>query len=281
MSVDISTIFERSMIKNTINLFNTSNNSTFFKDYFGKDVKKFVISSDKTLAVALSYSDSTITIIDLMNLTKFEPTTNLIKPLDVLISNDNNYLYIICRNSNLLYKVSTSTSSTTVTSIQLSLYPKKLVANSDFSKIYCAGYTNKIDVVNTSTFLISNTIKLSLDYFYYRILDFKISNDNTKLIYSSKYNGLIELIDLATNTSSNIQLITLNPRINMKNFVFSSDSSTIYVIALNLKNTVLYKLSTTGNVLSIVSAITFSSSRITDLLLSADGNSLYLLDKIN
>lgn len=281
MSTIIPTLFEESGLDNSLNLINTTNNETFYKSNAGIDVRNIILSSDKTLAVTLSFIDDKITIFDLTNLTKQQTITSIRKPLDAVISDDNDFLYVVCNNDLSIYKVPLNNPSGTITSINLSFYPKRIITNSDNSILYCAGNTNVVQAINTTTFTITSTISLGGNKNHFDLANFMISSDNSLLIYGSKEKGLLEIVNLQNNTTNTINLTTYSSTIKIVDFTISADVSIIYVLTLDGKNSIIFKISTTGNILTVVNQLSYINTRLKGLVISLSDTSLYLINSKN
>ena len=243
--------------------------------------RNIILSSDKTLAVTLNFVDNKLTIFNLTDLMKKQIIINIEKPIDAVFSDDNEFLYVICNNSTAIYKIPLYDYNKSTTSIDLSFYPQKIRSNSDNSILYCAGNTNIIQTINTDTFLVADTINLGNSKSDFNLANFIISNDNSLLIYASKKKGLLEIINLKNNNTSTINLTTYSSTIKIVDFTLSLDGSIIYVLTLDEKNSIIFKISTTGNNLTVVNQLSYLNTRLKGLIISLRGDPLYLINSKN
>ncbi len=272
-------IIENGLIASMINLFDTSNNTNTLKYNAGDQVIKILINTAKTHMVSISKFDSTIKYYNLVTSTLDLVITSIKQPINGIISNDGNYLYILTQESYELYRIDLTAPTPTITSITLSITPEMLVTDSLDSKLYLVSYASLLSVVDTATFTESSTITLYTNGLPYMLADFKITSDDSTLIILDIRARQITTIVLATNTVRDFSMNPYAANIYLMSSVLSSDNSTLYVLGRYRTFGYILKFSLSNGILNYL-AFQSNPTRIVSIALSTDETILYMLNSI-
>lgn len=272
-------IIENSIRQNGINIFNTATSTNNLKYYAGDQVVDILVTNSKTHLISISKFDHTIIYYNLTTSAVERTITAITLPIGGLISNDDNYLYILRQNTKRLYRISLADPALPITYIPISIIPLYIITNSTNSTIYLCGNNSLISVVSTATFAETSTITLPNPTAPHIVADFKISPDNNTLVYLDQYYRTVLTVNLLTTTSYAYNLNSIATRFYQTSCIISPDNSTVYVLGHYILQAYLLKLNMTNGVLSY-SNLQTTSPLNAGMVLSTDGSKIYLLNTI-
>jgi YVTN family beta-propeller protein len=170
-----------------------------------------------------------------------------------------------------------------VTSFSNTIFPRDIAYTTDSNSVYITdGSTNVYSVtditssqtVATATSAIPNPAPIAIG---------NTPNGQTAYIGSSAPdNGVYYMPVPANNTPTQIPA-TVDPNIGIQAIAMAPDGLTAYAVALNTStfDAILYVIDTASNMVTDSSTIATNTSFPTDIVISPDGNYLYITDQNN